>query len=104
MQPFDDDDLIHGVIIKRRGLECHQPMEFDYYGAKVVASWFNPKLCAYSAGVSSGVDGIIDERHTLSGEVCFPFAQRVSLIVHVLLSEQGAGKQMPTSGALNVLV
>ena len=35
MQPFDDNDLMHGAIITRRGLECHRPMEFHYYGAKV---------------------------------------------------------------------
>ena len=39
-------------------------MEFDYYGAKAVASWLNPKFCAYCAG-ASGVDGIIDEDLTL---------------------------------------
>ena len=38
MQPFDADDLMHGVIICRKGMECYHPMEFDYYGAKVVAS------------------------------------------------------------------
>jgi hypothetical protein len=31
MQPLDDDDLMHGVIVTRQGLECHHPMEFEYY-------------------------------------------------------------------------
>ena len=44
---------MHGVIITSKGLECHKPMELDYYGAIVVASWFNPKLRAYCAGASS---------------------------------------------------
>ena len=38
-------------------------MEFDYYGAKIAASWFNPKLCAYCAG-TNGVVGSIDENQT----------------------------------------
>jgi len=46
MQPFDADDPMHGVIITRNGLECHKPMEFDYYQAKVVAACFNANLCA----------------------------------------------------------
>jgi len=46
-------------------------MEFDYYGAKVVASWFNPKVCAYCAGTSD-VDDIIDEHHTLEWRSVLP--------------------------------
>ena len=60
MQPFDADDPMHGVVITRNGLECHQPMEFNYYQAKVVAAWFNANLCAYWAG-SSGTEGYVDE-------------------------------------------
>jgi len=30
MQPFDADDPMYGVIITQSGLECQQPMEFDY--------------------------------------------------------------------------
>ena len=85
MQTFVDDDLMHGVIITRKGSECHQPMKFDYYGAKFVASWFNPKLCAYFADASS-VDGIIDEHHTLEWRSVLPICStRLSLMVHVLL-------------------
>jgi hypothetical protein len=71
MQPFDADDLMHGVIICRKGMECYHPMEFDYYGAKVAASWFNPKLCAYCAG-TNGVDGSIDEKQTLEWRSVLP--------------------------------
>jgi hypothetical protein len=63
MQTFDALDTMHGVIITRNGLECHQPMEFDYYQAKVVAAWFNDHLCAYCAG-SPRTEGYIDERST----------------------------------------
>jgi hypothetical protein len=31
MKPFDADDLMHGVIITRQGLEFHRPVEFEYY-------------------------------------------------------------------------
>jgi hypothetical protein len=79
-------------------------MEFDYNGAKVGASWFNAKSCAYCAG-TSGVDGTIDEAHTFwSEKVSFLFAQRVSLVVPVILFEQGDGTAKSTSGALNVLI
>ena len=71
MQPFDADDPMYGVIITRSGLECHQPMEFDYYGTKVVASWFNAKLCSYCAG-TSGIDGTVDEAHTLEWKSVLP--------------------------------
>jgi len=30
LQPLDADSPMHGLIIIRNGLECHQPMEFDY--------------------------------------------------------------------------
>jgi len=64
MHSFDADDPMHGVIINRNGLECHQPMEFDYYQAKVVATWSNANLCAdYCAG-SSGAKEYVDERLT----------------------------------------
>ncbi len=54
---------MHGVIITSNGLKCHQPMEFGYYQAKVLAAWFNANLCAYCAG-SSGTKGYVDERLT----------------------------------------
>ncbi len=38
MQPFDADEPMHGVICTRNGLECHQPMDFEYYQDKVVAA------------------------------------------------------------------
>ena len=52
IQPLGGDGPMHGVIITRNGLECHQPMELDYYQAKVVAVWFHANLCAYCAGSS----------------------------------------------------
>jgi hypothetical protein len=76
-------------------------MEFDYYGAKVVASWLNAKLFTYCAG-TSGVDSIIDEPHTLKWRSVLPIAQCVSLMVRVLLFEQGDGIEKSTNGALNV--
>ena len=39
MQPLDADDPMYGVIITQNGLSCHQPMEFDYYQAKVAKLW-----------------------------------------------------------------
>ncbi len=31
MQPYDADGLMYGVIVTRDGLECHHPVEFEYY-------------------------------------------------------------------------
>ncbi len=61
MQPFDADDLMHGVIVTREGLECHHPVEFEYYSnTKASTSWFDATLCAYCAG-SSGAKGFLDD-------------------------------------------
>ncbi len=60
MQAFDADHLMHGVIIDQEGLECHHPMEFEYYNTTIKNSAFNASLCAYCAG-SSGANGIVDE-------------------------------------------
>ena len=60
MQAFDADHLMHGVIIAREGLECHHPMEFEYYNTTIKNTAFNASLCAYCAG-SSGANGIFDE-------------------------------------------
>jgi hypothetical protein len=58
MQPFDADDIMHGVIVTREGLECHHPVEYMNYGnPKLTASWFDASLCAYCAG-SSGAKGV----------------------------------------------
>jgi hypothetical protein len=65
MQPFDADDLMHGVIVTREGLECHHHVEFEYYNnPKIVTSWFDANVCAYCAG-SSGVEGFSDEHLSL---------------------------------------
>ena len=71
MQPLDADDLMHGVIVTRHGLECHHSMEFEYYSVKIVASWFKPKLCAYCAGLS-GSEGIVDEELSLQWKSVLP--------------------------------
>jgi len=53
MQPFDADNLMYGVIVARDGLDCHHPMEFEYFNnPKMVTTWFNARLCAYCAGSS----------------------------------------------------
>ena len=45
MQPFDADDLMHGVIVTREGLECHHPVEFEYYNnPKATSTWFDGAL------------------------------------------------------------
>jgi hypothetical protein len=45
MQPFDADDLMHGVIVTRAGLECHHPLEFEYYSnPKPTTPWFDKEL------------------------------------------------------------
>jgi hypothetical protein len=31
MQPYDADALMYGVIVTRDGLECHHPVELEYY-------------------------------------------------------------------------
>jgi len=61
MHPFDTDNLMHGVIVTREGLEFHHPVEFEYYNnPKKATSWFDGALCAYCAG-SSGANGFVDE-------------------------------------------
>jgi hypothetical protein len=42
MQPSDADDLMHGVIVTRDGLECHHSVEFEYYSnPKLTVSWLD---------------------------------------------------------------
>ena len=61
MQPFNENDVMHGVIVTREALECHHPVEFEYYGnPKLTSSWLNVALCTYCAG-SSGTKGFIDD-------------------------------------------
>ena len=72
MQIFDDDDdLMHGVIITHKGLEYNEPMDYDYYAAKVAASWFNANLYTYCPG-ASGVEGFLDVNITLEWKSVFP--------------------------------
>ncbi len=50
MQPYDADDLMRGVIVTRDGLECHHPVEFEYYNNPKIATTLSSKICAYCAG------------------------------------------------------
>jgi hypothetical protein len=52
MQLFDADDLMHGVIVTRDGLECHHPVEFEYYNNPKIDPALTSKMCAYCAGSS----------------------------------------------------
>jgi len=72
MQLFDADDLMHGVIVTRDGLESYHPMEFEYYNFRIVASCFNANLCAYCAG-ASGSEGLVDEDLTPLWKTVLPF-------------------------------
>jgi hypothetical protein len=76
MQPFDADDIMHGVIVTREGLlECHHPVEFEYYGnPKLTASWFDASLCAYCAG-SSGAKGFIDDHVSIEWKSVLPVCE-----------------------------
>ena len=61
MHPFDADDLMHGVIVTtREGLECHHPVEFEYYNnPKLTATWFYAQLCALIVLVPPGQRGFL---------------------------------------------
>jgi hypothetical protein len=44
VQPFNVDDLMHGVIVTREGLECHIHIDFEYYNnPKATTSRFEKK-------------------------------------------------------------
>jgi biotin synthase-like enzyme len=56
---------MHGVIVTREGLDCHHPVEFEYYSnPKATTSWFDKEMCAYCAG-SSGAKGFVEEHLTI---------------------------------------
>ncbi len=75
MQPFDADDLMHGVIVTREALDCHHPLEFEYYGnPKAMALWFDGALCAYCAG-SFGAKGFVDKHLTIEWKSVLPICQ-----------------------------
>ncbi len=75
MQLFDADDRMHGVIVTREALECHHPVEFEYYNnPKATASWFDKALCAYCAN-SSGAKGFVDEHLTIQWKSVLPICQ-----------------------------
>ena len=61
MQPFDADDIMHGMIVTREGLECHHSVEFEYQcNPKLTTSWFDATLCAQCAGSSEAMRSIDD--------------------------------------------
>ena len=69
MHPFDSDHPLHGVIIARDSLECHEfhdPVEFDYYNSNkhYQEPWYEPNLCAYCANTSGG-EGILLDKNLL---------------------------------------
>jgi hypothetical protein len=75
MQPFDADDLMHGVIVTREGLECHHPVEFEYYAnPKATPSWFDGALSAYCAG-SSGAKGFVNDHLSIEWKSVLPVCQ-----------------------------
>ena len=77
MQPVDADKLMYGVIVNRDGLECHRPVEFEYYSnPQLAVSWFHADMCAYCAG-SSGAKGFVDDDLTIDlKSVLHVFQQR----------------------------
>ena len=52
IQPFDADYLMHGMIVTRDRLECHHPVDFEYYSSPKIATALTSKLCAYCGGSS----------------------------------------------------
>jgi len=75
MQPFDADDIMHGVIVTREGLECHHPVEFEYYSdPKQTTAWFDAALCAYCTGFS-GAKGFIEDHLSIEWKSVLPVCQ-----------------------------
>ena len=74
MQPLDSDNKLYGVIIVTRPhVECHDPVEFDYY-KKTTAAWCDSNLCAYCAG-GSGNDGTVDESLLVEWKTVLPLCK-----------------------------
>ena len=59
MQPLDSDHPLYGVFVTRPSVECHDPVEVDYY-RQSKKEWCEETLCAYCAG-GAGEGGKIDE-------------------------------------------
>ena len=70
MQPLDADNPLHGVIVTRPSVECHDPVEFDYY-KHAQKPWCDELLCAYCAG-GTGEDRIIDEAAIVEWKTVLP--------------------------------
>ncbi len=64
MQSFDADDLMHGMIVTHDGLECHHPVEFEYYSNPKIATALTSMLCACCDG-SSGAARFVDHHLNL---------------------------------------
>jgi hypothetical protein len=65
MQLFDANELMHGVIVTRDGLECHHPVEFEYYINPKIATALTSELCAYYCTRSSRAEGFVDQHLNL---------------------------------------
>jgi hypothetical protein len=51
MQPLEHDNPMYGIIVARGELECHDPVEIEYYGhPHPNTTWFNANLYGYCAG------------------------------------------------------
>ena len=103
MQLFDADDLMHGMIVTRKGLESHHHIEFEYHNnPKIVTSWFTANLCAYCAG-SPGVEGFPDEHLSLEWKSVLPiYVNRAAEMVQFLSRGPGEGMLLPLSGEVGV--
>ena len=74
MQPLDSDNKLYGVIVTRPHVECHDPVEFDYY-KKTTAAWCDGNLCAYCAGGSGYNDGTVDESLLVEWKTVLPLCK-----------------------------
>ena len=75
MQPFVSDNTLHGVIIARGSLECHDHVDFDYYNSSNHQEpWYEPNLCAYCAN-TSGSEGILDKNLLKEWKAVLPLCE-----------------------------
>ena len=100
MQPFDPDHEMYGVICARESLECHDPIEFEYYSnPRTSADWCDTSLCAYCAGTCG--TGYVDEELRLEYKTVLPVckecrddgAQPLARVKHRLGSAQEDNRQ-----------
>ena len=104
MQPLDPDNPMHGVIIARNGLECHDHVEFEYFSQPYQnAAWYNAKLCAYCAGTSGLAMDLWTRNSLWSGGRCFLCARLSVIMVLFPWSAQGRGTDLPEQGRPRLL-